>query len=347
MIAILKKQITPEEFDQLLNRFHAFGLTHHISQLGDKTLAALTGATADFDMRQISMLPGIQDVFQVKEPFKLASRSWKKDKTTFHVKGVEVGGNQLNLMAGPCAVENEEQINEAAKMLSSRNIRFIRGGAYKPRTSPYSFQGLGKPGLQMLREAADENNLRVVTEVIDLKVLDEVYDFADILQVGTRNMSNFFMLKELGKIDKPVLLKRGMSAKISEWLMAAEYILSGGNEKVILCERGIRTFDDINRNMMDIGAIPTLNELSHLPVFADPSHGIGYRDRVIPMALASVAAGADGILLEVHPEPTKALSDGPQSLFPDQLTELMKKMEPIARVTGKKTDFSFQEEATL
>lgn len=347
MIAILKKQITPEEFDQLLNRFHAFGLQHHISQLGDKTLAALTGAASDFDIRQISMLPGIQDVFPVHESYKLASRSWKKEKTTFQVKGITIGGNTLNLVAGPCAVENEHQIHETAAMLAAKNIRFIRGGAYKPRTSPYSFQGLGQEGLKMLRDAADENGLRVVTEVIDLKVLDEVYEFADILQVGTRNMSNFFLLKALGKIDKPVLLKRGMSAKISEWLMAAEYILSGGNEKVILCERGIRTFDESSRNVLDIGAIPTLNELSHLPVFSDPSHGIGYRNRVVPMALASVAAGADGLLIEVHPEPTKALSDGPQSLFPDQLDELMRKIEPIARVTGKKADFSVLEQQAL
>jgi 3-deoxy-7-phosphoheptulonate synthase len=247
------------------------------------------------------------------------------------VKGITVGGNSINIIAGPCAVESEEQIFTIAKMLAKNGVKFIRGGAYKPRTSPYTFQGMAVEGLQLLRQAADKYNLRVVTEIIDLSVLDEVYEYADVLQVGTRNMMNFYMLTELGKIDKPVMLKRGM-------LMSAEYILSGGNEKVILCERGIRTFDNYVRNTLDVAAFPIIKELSHLPVFSDPSHGTGIRHRVTPMALASVAAGADGLMVEVHHNPEHALSDGPQSLFPEQFETLLQKLKPIAHVVGRKLD---------
>ncbi len=254
------------------------------------------------------------------------------------MNGITIGGNAINIVAGPCAVESEEQIFSIAAMLKKNGVKFIRGGAYKPRTSPYAFQGMGVEGLQLLRKAADTYNLRVVTEIIDLSVLDEVYEYADILQVGTRNMMNFFLLTELGKIDKPVMLKRGMSSKIPEWLMSAEYILSGGNEKVILCERGIRTFDHTVRNTLDVAAFPIIKELSHLPVFSDPSHGTGLRHRVTPLALASIAAGADGLMVEVHHNPEEALSDGPQSLFPDQFEMMLDKLKPIAHVIGRKLD---------
>jgi 3-deoxy-7-phosphoheptulonate synthase len=339
LIIILNNDINKEEVVQLINKLTDLGLEYHQSNLGGRLLMAIPNAPKDFDLRQIQMLNGVHEVYQVTEPYKLASRRWKKEPTIIDVKGVKIGGNTLNLIAGPCAVENEDQIFEVAELLNRNNIKFIRGGAYKPRTSPYAFQGLRTEGLKLLRRAADAYNLRVVTEVMDLSLLDEVYEYADVLQIGTRNMSNFYFLSELGKIDKPILLKRGMSAKIPEWLMAAEYILSGGNEKVILCERGIRTFDDSVRNTLDVAAFPIIKELSHLPIFSDPSHGAGIRNRVIPMAMASIAAGADGLMIEVHTNPEKALSDGPQSLYPQQLEEMIDKLRPIAEVVNRSFDF--------
>ncbi len=338
MIIILNQDITPPEFDQLADKLQSNRLGFHRSNLGGKQILTIPNAPAGFDIRQLQMLDGVQEAIEIKEPYKLASKRWKKEQTTFEVKGVEIGGSAVNIVAGPCAVEDEEQIFTVAECLHKNNIKFIRGGAYKPRTSPYAFQGLKTDGLKLLRKAADAFKLRVVTEVMDLSLLDEVYQYADIIQIGSRNMSNFFFLSELGKIDKPILLKRGMSAKIPEWLMAAEYILSGGNEKVILCERGIRTFDDSVRNTLDVAAFPIIKELSHLPVWSDPSHGTGIRSRVAPMALASIAAGADGLILEMHPSPELALSDGPQSLYPHQLEELIGKLKPIAKVVGRHLD---------
>ena len=338
MIVILNKDISKKEVGEVLRKLTDMGLEFHHATLNERNIVAISEVPPEFDGRQIKLIPGVQDVFEVNEPYKLASRSWKNEPTHFDVNGVEIGGNSINIIAGPCAVESEEQIFNIARLLHKNGIKFIRGGAYKPRSSPYTFQGLGLEGLQLLRRAADEYNLRVVTEVIDLSVLDEVYEYADILQVGTRNMMNFYFLTELGKIHKPVMLKRGMYSKIPEWLMAAEYILSGGNEKVILCERGIRTFDNTVRNTLDVAAIPIIKDLSHLPIFADPSHGTGLRHRVAPLALASVVAGADGLMLEVHHNPEEALSDGPQSLFPEQLEDLLRQLYPLAHLCQRKLD---------
>ncbi len=338
MIVVLKPNLSKKQVGEVLRRLSDLNLEIHNATLNDRNIVAISEFPQDFDIRRIKLLEGVQDVFEVHEPYKLASRSWKRDQTTFDVNGITIGGNTINIIAGPCAVESEEQIFAIAKLLYDNGVKFIRGGAYKPRTSPYTFQGMAVEGLQLLRQAADKYNLRVVTEIIDLSVLDEVYEYADILQVGTRNMMNFYMLTELGKIDKPVMLKRGMSSKITEWLMSAEYILSGGNEKVILCERGIRTFDDSVRNTLDIAAFPIIKELSHLPVFSDPSHGTGLRHRVTPLALASIAAGADGLMVEVHNNPEMALSDGPQTLFPEQFITMLEKLKPIAHVVGRKLD---------
>jgi 3-deoxy-7-phosphoheptulonate synthase len=338
VIVVLKPNLTKKQVGEVLRQLSDLNLEFHNATLNDRNIVAVSEFPHDFDIRCIKLLEGVQDVFEVHEPYKLASRTWKKDPTTFDVKGVEVGGNNINIIAGPCAVESEEQIFTIAKLLHDNGVKFIRGGAFKPRTSPYTFQGMAVEGLQLLRKAADTYNLRVVTEIIDLSVLDEVYEYADVLQVGMRNMMNFYMLTELGKIDKPVMLKRGMSSKITEWLMSAEYVLSGGNEKVILCERGIRTFDNSVRNTLDVAAFPIIKELSHLPVFSDPSHGTGLRHRVTPMALASIAAGADGLMIEVHHNPEHALSDGPQSLFPEQFETLLKKLKPIAHVVGRNLD---------
>jgi 3-deoxy-7-phosphoheptulonate synthase len=338
VIVVLKPNLSKKKVGEILRQLSDLNLEIHNATLNDRNIVAISEYPHDFDIRRIKLLEGVQDVFEVHEPYKLASRTWKLEPTHFDVNGVTIGGNEINIIAGPCAVESEEQIYTIARLLSKNGIKFIRGGAYKPRSSPYTFQGMGEEGLKLLRKAADEFGLRIVTEIIDLSVLDEVCNYADILQVGTRNMMNFFMLTELGKIDKPVMLKRGMSSKIQEWLMSAEYILSGGNEKVILCERGIRTFDSYVRNTLDVTAFPIIKELSHLPVFSDPSHATGLRHRVIPMALASIAAGADGLMVEVHHNPEFALSDGPQSLFPEQLETMLEKLKPIAHVIGRQLD---------
>lgn len=338
MIIVLKKSISNSQLATLLTTLQEWKLEVYIAQFEHRSIISVASKIpADFDLRKVSLLEGVADVYRVEEPYKLASRTWKKDSTSFEVKGVVMGGEELNIIAGPCSIENEQQIFECAELVAASGAKFIRGGAFKPRTSPYSFQGLGLEGLKLIRKAADFYDLRVVTEVMDASQLETVCAYADIVQIGTRNMQNFFLLKELGKINVPILLKRGMSAQITEWLMAAEYILSGGNDKVILCERGIRTFDTAVRNTLDISAIPIIHELSHLPIFADPSHGTGHRDKVIPMSLAAVAAGADGLLIEVHNHPDKALSDGPQALYPHQLMELVEKTTLISNALGKKT----------
>ncbi len=271
-----------------------------------------------------------------QEPkYKLASRQWKSNKTVIDVKGCQIGGNELLLIAGPCAVETEDQMDQIASFISNLGIKFIRGGAYKPRTSPYNFQGLKNEGLELLRQVSNQYNLGVITEVMDLSLLDTVYPYADILQIGSRNMKNYHFLKELGKTDKPILLKRGMDATIEEWLLAAEYILLGGNEKVILCERGIRTFDSSNRNTLDIAGIALAKQLSHLPIISDPSQATGNRDLIGPASKASIAAGADGLMIEVHNSPKDALSDGPQSLYFDQLERLLPELQKVAQAVDK------------
>jgi 3-deoxy-7-phosphoheptulonate synthase len=285
--------------------------------------------TADFSV--------VSDIVNIDTPYQLASKKWKSN-SQFNVNGIPVGADLFNIIAGPCSVESEEHIYATAAFLHKHGIKFIRGGAYKPRTSPYSFMGMGKKGLQVMSAAAKEYDLRVVTEIMDLSLLDEVSEYADILQVGSRNMQNFYMLKELGKINKPILLKRAMHAKVTEWLLAAEYILSGGNNEVILCERGIRSFDPDSRNVMDIGVIPLLKELSHLPIIADPSHGTGASSRVEAMSLASAAAGANGLIIEIHPEPQKALSDSAQAISFEQFETLLAKLSILLGSFGQKPD---------
>lgn len=273
-----------------------------------------------------------------RKPYQLVSREWKSQKTTFEINGVEIGKDLL-MIAGPCAVENEEQIYTISEFLSKKGVRFMRGGAYKPRTSPYSFQGLKKEGLELMRRAADDHGLAVVSEIMSASQLDEFVENVDILQVGTRNMQNYPLLRALGKINKPVLLKRGMSSTIEEWLLAAEYILSGGNEQVILCERGIRTFETATRNTLDIAAVPLVQQLSHLPVIVDPSQGTGVRDIVDPVSVAAIAAGADGLIIEVHNQPEEALSDGDQSIYLDQFETLQKRLIKAASIDNRRFDF--------
>lgn len=332
MIIVLHKNIQTGELSEILSQLEEWGLEAYIAQFEHRSIISIANKVSpDFDIRKIALLKGVVDVYRVDEPYKLASRAWKKNSTTFDVKGVWIGGEELNIIAGPCSIESEAHIFEMAEFIAKEGVKFVRGGAFKPRTSPYSFQGLGVEGLKMIRKAADMYDLRVVTEIMDASQIEDICLYADIIQVGTRNMQNFYLLKQLGKVNKPILLKRGMSAQITEWLMAAEYILSGGNEKVILCERGIRTFDNSGRNTLDISAIPIIHELSHLPIFADPSHGTGNRNRVIPMSLAAVAAGADGLMLEVHSCPEKALSDGPQALYPEQFSQLMHQLNALTQ----------------
>ena len=271
----------------------------------------------------------------VNSAYPLAKKTLEKPATIIEVNGIKLGGNDLAIIAGPCAVESEEQMHAIAEFIASKGVKIMRGGAFKPRTSPYSFQGLKEDGLRILNEVSIKYNLAIITEVLDLSLLDTIYPYTDILQIGARNMKNYHFLKELGKTDKPIMLKRGMDATIEEWLLAAEYILMGGNEQVILCERGIRTFDHTTRNTMDIAAIPLVKQLSHLPVIADPSQASGNRDIVIPLSLAAVAAGADGLMIEVHNNPEKALSDGPQSLRFEQFTDLIEKLKMFNKISGK------------
>ncbi|MEI6507866.1 MAG: 3-deoxy-7-phosphoheptulonate synthase [Bacteroidota bacterium] len=277
------------------------------------------------DISLIKDFEVVETIYPIDTPFQLASNIWKKT-TTIDFSDFTIGANNFNIIAGPCSVENEEQIFKTAEFLSKIGVGLIRGGAFKPRTSPYSFRGLGVDGLKILKQAAKQYNLKIVTEILDLSMLDDVYQYADVLQVGSRNMQNFYMLNELGKIEKPVLLKRGMTARVYEWLLAAEYILSGGNEQVILCERGIRSFDPQSRNVFDLGAISLIKELSHLPIIADPSHGTGASSRVLPMSLAAAATGADGLIIEIHPEPSKALSDKEQALNFTEFEDLIVKL---------------------
>jgi 3-deoxy-7-phosphoheptulonate synthase len=268
-------------------------------------------------------------------PYQLAGFEWKGKYTEIDVNGSKIGGNEICIIAGPCAVESEEQIGTIASFLSKLGVKFLRGGAYKPRTSPYAFQGLKKEGLKLLKQQSEKHGLNIVTEVMDLSLLDEVYPYTDIIQVGTRNMKNYQFLKELGKVKKPVLLKRGMDATIEEWLLAAEYILLGGNEDVILCERGIRTFDHSTRNTLDLSAVPQIKHFSHLPVIVDPSQGTGIRELVVPMSLAAIAAGSDGLMIEIHNNPEHALSDGPQSLYPEDFAQMIPKLKKFAEAAGR------------
>ncbi|RYY68868.1 MAG: 3-deoxy-7-phosphoheptulonate synthase [Chitinophagaceae bacterium] len=338
MIIKLSPQLLPADVNILQEEIKSFGMpTKLVVLFQQPVLIAVSTANADTQFK-IAQLSGVEEIIPFDKEYKLASRAFKQESTSFNIKGQTIGGNEINVVAGPCSIENEDQIFAVAEFLSNQGVKFIRGGAYKPRTSPYRFQGLGHEGLKLIKKAADAYGLLVVTEIIDSSLIDEICEYADILQVGSRNMMNFFFLKQLGKIDKPVLLKRGMYARVEEWLMAAEYILSEGNEKVILCERGIRTFDNAVRNTFDIAAIPLIKSMSHLPIWADPSHGTGRRDLIIPCSLASVAAGADGLVVEIHPNPEVALSDGAQSLYLEQFAELLQKTSPVAEAVGRTLD---------
>jgi len=335
MIVVLETGTTEKQVEEIIRVLHEHGFDVHRSTGVQHTVLGAIGVHPEFDHRQIELLDGVAEVARVTEPFKLASRAFKREGSVFDIGRVKIGGPEVVVMAGPCSVETEEQIFKIAKYVKDAGAKILRGGAFKPRTSPYSFQGLGEEGLKLLRSAADEYKLKVITEVMDKSQIDLVEKYADILQIGARNMQNYIFLKDLGKASKPVMLKRGLAATIEEWLMSAEYILAGGNEKVILCERGIRTFETATRNTMDISAIPVIKKKSHLPIFADPSHGVGIRDKVIPMARASIAAGADGIIVEVHHDPDRALSDGAQSLYPNQFAQMMKEVRMIAQAINR------------
>ncbi len=321
--------------ETVINRLVEMGFTVHRSTGVRHTVLGGVGPQDDFDPAALEVLEGVKECHRIVSPYKLASRSFKPGGTIIKIGGIEIGGLKIVSMAGPCSVENPEQIELAADIVASAGAQVIRGGAFKPRSSPYSFQGLGESGLQMMRVAADRRGLLVISEVMDQTQIPLLIQYSDILQVGARNMQNFNLLRELGKVRKPVLLKRGIAATIEELLLSAEYVMSGGNYEVMLCERGIRTFETSTRNTMDIAAMPVLKRLTHLPVIADPSHGTGKREYVLPMARASVAAGADGLLIEVHHDPDHALSDGAQTLRPEQFNEMMQQVRGIAAAMGR------------
>ncbi len=336
MIVVMQQGATERQIQTVIDRLVELGFDVHRSTGVIHTLLGGVGGKDDFDLAIFEVMDGVKDAYRIVSPYKLASRGFRPEGTVVRVGDVEIGGSRVVVMAGPCSVENRDQIERSAEIVARAGAAVIRGGAFKPRSSPYAFQGLGEEGLRMLREAADRNGLLVVSEVMDLTQIPLVAQYADILQVGARNMQSFNLLRDLGKQRKPVLLKRGIAATIEELLLSAEYVLAGGNYDVILCERGIRTFETYTRNTLDISAIPVVKKLSHLPIVADPSHGTGRRDKVAPMARAAVAAGADGLLVEVHPDPDHALSDGAQSLRPEQFQELMAQLRMIAPAVGRR-----------
>ena len=335
MLVVMQSGATESQIQTVIDRLVKMGFTIHRSTGVVHTVLGGVGPLDDFEPADFEAMDGVKECHRIMSPYKLASRSFRPDGTVVRVGDVEFGGKRIIPMAGPCSIENRDQIDCIAEMVFKSGAKVIRGGAFKPRSSPWSFQGLGEEGLRLIRDAADRNGLLVISEVMDSSQLKMMCEYVDILQVGARNMQNFNLLKDIGKTSKPVLLKRGISATIEELLLSAEYILSGGNYNVILCERGIRTFETYTRNTMDISAIPVVKKLSHLPMVADPSHGTGRRDKVLPMARAAVAAGADGILVEVHNDPDRALSDGAQSLRPEQFTELMTQLRLIAQAVGR------------
>lgn len=335
MVIVMSLHASEEQIQRVIARIADRELEVHRSTGLSRTILEVVGHTFSVDPCDFKILPGVSEVIRLSEPYRLASRIFHPDPTVVTVNGLRFGGGDFSVIAGPCSVESRDQIMRSAELVAKCGARGLRGGAFKPRTNPYSFQGLGEQGLVLLREAADAHDLALVTEVIDSTYITVVSSYADILQVGARNMRNFSFLRELGRLRKPVLLKRAMSATITEWLLAAEYLLAGGNHDVILCERGIRTFESYTRNTMDISAIPVIHKLSHLPVIADPSHGTGRRDKVCPMACAALAAGADGLMIEMHPDPDKAQTDGAQSLFPEQLEQLMHTLRQIAPLVDR------------
>ena len=338
MIIVLEKAVTDVQVEEIIKQVEDYGLSIHRSTGEEQVVLGAIGIQPNFDLRKIKILEGVSAVYRVTEPFKLASRGYKKENTIIKIGEVILGSNEIVTIAGPCAVESEKQVMTIAKVVKDAGAKILRGGAFKPRSSPYSFQGMGEEGLKLLRKAGDEFGLAVITEVMDPARIDLIYKFTDIFQLGSRNMQNFPLLRELGKVDKPVMIKRGMSATIDEWLMAAEYILASGNENVLVCERGIRTFETHTRNTLDLNIVPVIKKHSHLPIIVDPSHGIGISDKVTPMAMAAVACGADGLMIEVHSHPEEALSDGFQSLTIKNFKNLLEKIEKIASVVDKRMD---------
>lgn len=336
MIVVMKPEATEEQIEEVQNKLNDLGFEVHFSQGVNYTILGAIGDKEGVDPRELEVLnEGVLNVTEISEPYKLAGRDFHPKDTVVDIEGVKIGGEGITVMAGPCAVESREQIKKIARRVAQSGAQVLRGGAFKPRTSPYSFQGLGEEGLKYMREAADENGLLMVTETMDKTQVDLVGEYADILQIGARNMQNYNLLRAAGKSGKPVLLKRGLSATVKEFLMAAEYVMSEGNRQVILCERGVRTFSNYTRFTLDLSVVPVIKELSHLPIIVDPSHSTGIRDKVRPMGRAGIAAGADGLIVEVHHDPENALSDGPQSLKPEQFDELMREIEIVARSVNK------------
>ena len=336
MIIVMTPSATEENLTKVKQKIERAGLSYHLSKGESRTIVGVIGDKKRIGELEMNSLDGVEKTVHITEKYKLVSREFKPQNTIIDVRGVSVGGEKLAIMAGPCAVESMEQLQEAAAIVKKAGARFLRGGAFKPRTSPYDFQGLAEDGLKMLYEVGRAFDLRIITEIVDVNDVDLITKYADILQIGARNMQNFRLLQAVGRSDKPVLLKRGLSATITEWLNAAEYIVSAGNEQVMLCERGIRTYETFTRNTLDLSAVAAVKELSHLPIIVDPSHGTGRWQMVRPMARASVAAGADGLIVEVHPHPEMALSDGDQSLTPKNFRALMDDVKKIAAVMGRK-----------
>lgn len=336
MILVIKNDITQQQYNHILEKIKELGFIPHISKGVKKTIIGLIGEQAEKYKEIFEAMDGVEHISEIEKPFKLASREFKEENSVIKINDkVEIGGKKIVVIAGPCAVESKEQIFKISQELKKSGADLIRGGAYKPRTSPYTFQGMGEEGLKLLKEVKDTLGIGVVTEVMSIDQIEKVADCADILQIGARNVQNFDLLKEVAKIRKPILLKRGMATTIKEWLMSAEYIMSEGNYNVILCERGIRTFEDSTRFTLDLNAIPVVKSLSHLPIIVDPSHGIGIRNFVPTMAKAAIVAGADGIIVEVHHKPEEALSDGPQSILPQQFDQLMKDLRKLVEVIGR------------
>jgi 3-deoxy-7-phosphoheptulonate synthase len=334
MVVVMKERATEAEIQSVISHLIEMGFDVHRSTGTSRTVIGAVG-NGNGDPQLLEVQDGVHEVLRITEPYKLASRTFKPENTVVTIGDLRIGGDEVIVMAGPCSAESEEQVESSAAAVKRAGAKVLRGGAFKPRSSPYSFQGLGEAGLRMLRAAADRHELTLVTEVMEASQIDVIERYAHILQVGARNMQNYSLLRDLGRSRTPVLLKRGISATIEEWLLSAEYVLAGGNTNVMLCERGIRTFESYTRNTLDISAIPVVQKLSHLPVIVDPSHGTGRRDKVAPMARAAVAAGADGLLIEVHCDPDHARSDGAQSLFPAQFERLMAELRIIAPAIGR------------
>ena len=332
----MQRGASDEDVDRVVSVIEEMGYEGRPMPGAQRTAVGLVGNDGRVDSSRLEALPGVAQVIHISQPYKQVSREWRAENTVVTIApGVVVGGEAVVVIGGPCSVESEEQILAAARAVKSAGGTALRGGAFKPRSSPYSFQGMGRRGLELLAKARDETGLAIVTEAMDPEGAREVAEIADCIQIGARNMQNYSLLKAVGKLGKPVLIKRGMAATINDLLLSAEYVLSEGNQQVILCERGVRSFDPAARNMLDLTAIPIVHRLSHLPIIADPSHGTGLRDKVIPMARAAVAAGADGVLIEVHPEPDRALSDGAQSLYPEQFAQLVGELRAVASAIGR------------